>query len=85
MAERLGEVPEELPLDRVDLLEQETDVVDEGGGPFEDLAGPVGLSGSGQGLGQPGGAQQERSGRALLGRRPVSLNPRESHGSTARG
>ena len=59
VAEGLGEVAQELSADGIDLLGEQADVVDEGCGPFEDGTGPSRLSGPGQGLGQPEGAQQE--------------------------
>ena len=40
MAEGLGEVAQELSADGIDLLGEQADVVDEGGRPFEDGAGP---------------------------------------------
>ena len=59
VAESLGEVAQQLPAGGVDFLGEQADVVDEGDGPFEDGAGPRWLTGKGQGLGQPEGAQQE--------------------------
>jgi hypothetical protein len=59
VAERLREVAQELSADRIDLLGKQADVVDEGGRSFEDGAGPGGLSGAGQSLGQPEGAEKK--------------------------
>src|SRR5580698_7246744 len=65
VAESLREVAQELSARGIDLLRQQADVVDEGGGPFEDGAGPSRLTGPGQGLGEPKGAQQEGAFLAL--------------------
>ena len=71
MAEGLRKVAQQLSVDRVDLLGEQADVVDEHGGTFEDGAGPLGLAGSSQRLGQPEGAEQERAflaGEAVVAR-----------------
>src|SRR3984885_391566 len=59
MAERLREVSKELPADWTDLLGQQADLIDEGGGTLEHGPGPNGLTCLGQGLGQPEGTQKE--------------------------
>src|SRR5271157_2918286 len=68
VAEGLGEVAQELSTGGIDLFSEQADVVDEGGGAFEDGAGPSWLSGPGQRLGQPEGAQKKR---AFLAFEPV--------------
>src|SRR4051794_35973046 len=59
VAERLGEVAQELSADRVNLLREQTHIVDKCGRSFEDGARPVDLTGLGEGLRQPEGAEQE--------------------------
>ena len=61
MAEGLGDVAKELSADGIDLLSEQADIVDESDGSFENGAGPSRLSGLGQGLGEPEGAQEERA------------------------
>ena len=68
VAERLGEVAEQLAGGRVDLLGEQADVVGEGGRPLEHLAGAGRLSGQRERLGEPERAQQER---ALVALEPV--------------
>ena len=58
-------IAEKLHADWIHLLSEQPDVVDEGGGSFEDGAGPSRLASPGQGLGQPEGAQKERAFLAL--------------------
>src|SRR5208283_4805326 len=65
MAERLREVAKELPGDWIDLLGQQADLIDEGGGTLENGPGPNRLAYLGQGLGQPEGAQKEGAFLAL--------------------
>jgi hypothetical protein len=59
VAEGLREVAQELSADRIDLLSEQADVADEGGGSFEHGARSSRLSGQGKGLGQPEGADKE--------------------------
>ena len=61
MAQGLGKVPQELSADGINLLGEQADIVDEGGRPLEDGAGLSRFPGSGQGLGQPEGAEKERA------------------------
>jgi hypothetical protein len=59
MAEGLREVAKELPADWIDLLGQQADLIDEGGGTLENGPGPNRLACLSQGLGQPEGTQKE--------------------------
>src|SRR5437870_671050 len=60
VAEGLREVPQQLARCFVHLFGQEADVVGEGGGALEGDPGSLDLTGQGQRLGQPEGAQKER-------------------------
>src|ERR1700689_2307073 len=59
MAERLREVAKELPADWINLLGQQADLIDEGGGTLENGPGPNRLARFGPRLGPPAGAQKE--------------------------
>ena len=62
VAEGLGEIAQELSADGIDLLSKQTDVVDEGGGTFEDSAGPSSAVRPGPG---PGPARRCTEGTCL--------------------
>lgn len=59
VAQRLGEIAQQLSSGGIDLLSKQADVVDEGYCSFEDGAGSGRLPGEGHGLSQPECAQEK--------------------------